>query len=158
MTLARSSIAALGLTVTPPLGWEATIYRRTPSVGEETYPILHASTIPMPADRGDYGGGLVERLGAHDLFVALLEFGPQAARSPLFTGLRGVPGLTPDAYRPRQLQRTIRGQAGVQRFFTVSGRAFCLYSVIGGFTNRVALTARANEILGSLRVAESQQP
>jgi len=153
---ARSSIAALGLTVTPPQGWEATIYRRAPSEGEDTFPILHASTIPMPGERGDYGGGLVEQLGAHDLFLALLEFGPEAARRPLFAGLHGVPGLTPDSYRPRQLQRTIRGQAGVQKFFTASGRAFCLYSVIGAYANRVALTARANEILGSIRVAEGQ--
>jgi hypothetical protein len=63
-----------------------------------------------------------------------------------------VPGLTPDAYRPQQLQRTIQGQAGVQRFFTSAGRSFCLYSVIGTLTNRVALTARANQILGSVRV------
>ena len=66
--------------------------------------------------------------------------------------VHAVPGLTPDAYRPRQLQRTILGQAGVQRFFTTGGRAFCLYSVIGALTNRVVLTARANEVLGSLRV------
>ena len=113
---------------------------------------MHAATIPLPANRGDYGSGVVERLGPHDVFVSVLEFGTQAANTALFSGLRGVPGLTPDAYRPRQLQRTIRGQAGVQRFFTTAGRAFCLYSVIGGYANRVALTARANEILGSIRV------
>jgi hypothetical protein len=148
----------MGLTITPPQGWEAAIYRRAAATGEETFPVLHASTIPMPGGRGDYGGGLVELLGPHDVFVALLEFGPRAARTALFAGLHGVPGLTPDAYRPYQLQRTIRGQAGVQRFFTASGRAFCLYSVIGGFANRAALTARANEVLGSIRVAESLHP
>jgi hypothetical protein len=55
-------------------------------------------------------------------------------------------------YRPRQLQRTIVGQAGVQRFFTVQGRAFCVYSVIGAVANRVALTDRANQVIGSFRV------
>jgi hypothetical protein len=142
----------MGLAVTPPVGWEAAIYRRPPVGGEQTYPILHAATVAMPAGRGDYGGGLVELLGPDDLFVSVLEFGPEAASSPLFAALRGVPGLTPDAYRPRQLQRTILGQAGVQRFFTAGGRGFCLYSVIGALANRVPLTARANEILGTIRV------
>jgi len=152
MTATRTRIAALGLAVTPPSGWEAAIYRRPPEPGTQTYPVLHAATVALPAGRGDYGSGLVELLGPDDLFVALLEFGPEAAKSPLFSALAAVPGLTPDVYRPRQLQRTIQGQAGVQRFFTTAGRAFCLYSVIGALANRVALTARANQIVGSIRI------
>jgi hypothetical protein len=144
----------MGLAVTPPPGWEAAIYRRPADPGSQTFPVLHAATIALPAGRGDYGSGLVELLGPDDLFVALLEFGPVAAESRLFGGLSGLPGITPEMYRPRQLQRTILGQAGVQRFFTSVGRAFCLYSVIGALTNRLALTARANELLGSIRVAE----
>lgn len=145
-------IAASGLSLAPPSGWEATIYRRPAAKGEYTYPVVHAATVPLPPDRADYGGGLVETLGPQDLFVSFLEFGPEAAGSPLFRQLQAVPGLTPDMYRPRQLQRTIVGQAGVQRFFTVAGRAFCLYSVIGSVAHRVALTARANEVIGSFQV------
>jgi hypothetical protein len=146
----------MGLAVEPPPGWEATIYRRPAAGGELTYPILHAATVPIPLQRGDYGAGLVELLGPQDVFVALLDFGPAAAGSALFQTLGAIPGLTPDVYRPRQLQRTIAGQAGVQRFFSVSGRAFCLYSVIGSVANQVALTARANQLIGSLRVASGQ--
>jgi hypothetical protein len=154
VTATRVAIAAMGLAVTPPPGWEAAIYRRPAVPGEQTYPVLHAATVALPAGRGDYGSGLVELLGRDDVFVSVLEFGPEAASTPLFSALRAVPGLTPDAYRPRQLQRTILGQAGVQRFFTTAGRAFCLYSVIGALANRVMLTARANEVLGTLRVGE----
>jgi hypothetical protein len=142
----------MGLTLDPPSGWEATIYRRSPGPGEVTHPVVHAATVPIPPQRGDYGAGLVERLGADDVFVAVLEFGPDAARTPLFSSLRAVPGLTPDSFRPRQLQRTIRGQAGVQRFFTVAGRAFCLYAVVGSMVNRVPLAAQANMLVSSLRV------
>jgi hypothetical protein len=145
-------ISSAGLSIEPPPGWEAAIFRRPPAAGEVTYPVVHAATVPLPHERGDYGGGLVETLGPADVFVGLLEFGAEAASSPLFTGLRGVPGLTPDVFRPQQLQRTIRGQAGVQRFFTVAGRAFCLYSVIGSMAGRVPLTARANQLVGTLRV------
>jgi hypothetical protein len=152
VTIVRVPISAMGLAVTPPAGWEAAIYRRPPSGGEQTYPVVHAATVPLPSSRGDYGGGLVELLGPDDVFVGVLEFGPEAATSPLFSTLTAVPGLTPDVYRPRQLQRTIRGQAGVQRFFTTGGRAFCLYSVIGSLANRMPLCARANQILGTIRV------
>lgn len=145
-------ISASGLSVTPPPGWEAAIYQRRPLDGEVTFPIIHAATVPLPPGRGDYGGGLVETLAPDDVFVSLLEFGPDAARTELFNRIQGVPGLTPDSFRPRQLQRTIRGQAGVQRFFTVAGRAFCLYSVIGSFPLRVTLAARANQLIGSLHV------
>jgi hypothetical protein len=158
MTAPRKTVAAQGMAVIPPSGWEVAIYRRPPGYGEDTFPVLHAATIALPSERGDYGSGVVELLGPHDVFVSLLEFGPTAVGSRLFSTLQGVPGLTPDAYRPNQLQRTIQGQAGVQRFFTTSRRAFCLYSVIGGFTNRVALTGRANAILATIRLAETAVP
>lgn len=145
-------IASAGLSLAPPIGWEASIYRRPALPGEATYPVVHAATVPLAPGRGDYGGGLVETLGEQDVFVSFLEFGPEAANAPLFNRLQGVPGLTPDLYRPRQLQRTIQGQAGVQRFFTAAGRAFCLYSVIGSVANRVVLTDRANQLIGSFRV------
>lgn len=154
MTASRR-MAAMGITVTPPSGWEATIFRRAPGPGERTYPVVHAATVPIPADRGDYGSGLVELLGPNDVFVSFLEFGSDAAATPLFGALTAVPGLTPDAYRPRALQRTIRGQGGVQRFFSVSGRAFCLYSVIGSIANRVPLTGRANQLIGSFHIDSS---
>ena len=154
--MATRQLHSAGLTIAPPSGWEATIYRRPAGPGETSYPIVHAATVPLPPGRGDYGGGLVEHLGSEDVFVSFLEFGPEAAGSALFGTLPAVPGLTPDSYRPRQLQRAILGQAGVQRFFTVAGRAFCLYSVIGSMANRVQLTDRANQVIGSFRVAPAQ--
>lgn len=145
-------IEAMGLQLAPPAGWEATIYRRAPAAGERTFPIVHAATVPIPPERGDYGGGVVETLGPSDVFVSLLEFGPEAVGATLFRPAAAIPGLTPDAFRPRQLQRVIRGQAGAQRFVTVQGRAFCLYAVIGSMLNRVPLTTRANQLIGSLSV------
>jgi hypothetical protein len=147
------TVASMGITVAPPAGWEAIIYQRPPDPGEVTYPIMHAATIPIPVVRGDYGGGLVEMLGPSDVFIGLLEFGPAAAGTALYQTLNAIPGLTPNVFSPRQLQRFIAGQAGVQRFFSVSGRAFCMYAVIGSVVNQVALTARANQLIGTLRVS-----
>lgn len=146
-----SRISAQGLAAGPPRGWEATIYRHPPAPGEQTFAVLHAATVPLPAQRGDYGSGVVESLGPDDVFVALLDFGPGAAGAPLFAA-QGLPGLTPGMYGPKQLQRILRGQAGVQRFFTAQGRGFCLYSVIGAYANRMPLCARANQMIGSITI------
>ena len=156
-SLPSRALNALGLSVTPPAGWEATIYRRAAQPGAATFPVMHACTTRLPAVRGDYGSGVVELLGPEDVFVALLDFGPAAADTALFKTLNAVPGLTPDAYHPNQLQRTIRGQAGVQRFFNTRGRGFCLYSVIGSMVYRVPLTDRANQLIGSLHI-DTQGP
>jgi hypothetical protein len=117
-----------------------------------TFPILHAATVPLTPVRGDYGGGLVELLGPGDVFVGLLEFGPDASGSRLFPAFSGLPSLTPGAFRPNQLQRIIPNQAGVQRFFSIHGRAFCLYAVVGLFANRGPLSYRANQLIGSLEI------
>lgn len=145
-------ISASGLAITPPPGWEAAITTRPALAGEATWPVLHAATVPLPAGRGDYGSGLVETLGPTDVFVALLDFGPTNAGTALFAAT-SLPALTPDVYRPKALQRVVAGQAGVQRFCTVEGRALCLYSVIGSYAQRPALCARANAVLATLEVA-----
>ena len=145
-------LSSSGLTITAPTGWDATIYTRPPITGEQTYPVVHAATVPLAAGRGDYGGGLVETLGADDVFVAMVEFGPREVGTALFSNLRTVPTLTPGAFKPDQLQRRIQGQGGVQRFFTVAGRAFCLYTVLGAYANRIPLTAKANMLIGSFAV------
>lgn len=145
-------LTSAGLSISPPSGWEAAIYTRPALPGQRTYPVIHAATVPLPPVRGDFGGGLVETLGADDVFVGVLEFGPDAVGTALFSTVKGIPGLTPSGFHPKALQRIIAGQAGVQRYFTASGRAFCLYSVIGSFANRIPLTSRANQVIGSLQV------
>ena len=47
----------------------------------------------------------------------------------------------------------IPGMAGTQRFFSVSGRAFCLYAVIGSASRRPVLVSRLNDALSTLRIS-----
>jgi hypothetical protein len=153
--MSQVRIASYGLAVTPPAGWEARIYKRDANTpGTRTLPVLHAATVPLPAERGDYGSGVVETLGGQDVFVALLDFGTEAAGTALFAAT-GIPGLTPDMYQPHALQRVLAGQAGVQRFFTHNGHGYCLYSVVGSFANRGPLCYQANQIIGSLEVGNA---
>jgi hypothetical protein len=61
--------------------------------------------------------------------------------------------LTAGDFNPATMLRRIPGQAGVQRFFSNGGRAFCLYAVIGSRADAKALAARASALLGTLNLA-----
>lgn len=150
-------LAAHGLRADLPAGWEGTIRGptrddrwRALSRGEATYPSLHAATFPLPADAGDFGGGVVELMSTRDVFVALLEYGEDSLGTPLFAR-RGLPRrLRASELTPRTLHRTIAGHAGVQVFATEAQRAFCLYVVVGDARRRGPLVAAVNQVLGSL--------
>jgi len=149
------------LVVDPPTGWDAEIYRRAPeapgplapsSVDETPMPILHAANFALPAERGDYGGGAVETMGAGGVFVSLLEHGPEDVGTALFRG-RGIPWpLTAADFSPETMQRTIAGKAGCQKFFEFQGRAFCLYVVVGSFRSRALLVREINKVLATIEI------
>jgi hypothetical protein len=144
---------AYGLSVAPPKGWDVRIARRLPGPhGERSRPVLHACTKPLPEDRGDYGSGAVDLLGSEDVFVSLLEFGPESVGTPLFAR-QGRPDPLPLAsFSPTRLQRTLPGQSGLQIFFTDNDRAFCLYVVLGAHSQRVRLVPRADALVRTLGV------
>jgi hypothetical protein len=142
-----------GIGVEVPSGFECRIRQGRPSQGVgDSFPVLHAATVPLPADRADYGGGVVEKLTDSDVFISLVEFGPEAVGSNLYPVVDEIPSVSQEMFHPFQLQRRIRGQAGTQVFFTYQGRAFCLYVVLGSFGRRVALTGRATEIIRRLSI------
>jgi hypothetical protein len=163
-------IQAHGLAVSTPSGWEGRIYRRpaagevqgtstdgpvagaaAPS-GEQVHPVVHVATIPLAADVADFASDAVDGLGPADAIVVLKEFDPSETRFVLF-GARGMPrALDPDWFDPSSLQRTLPGQAGLQRFFQDGGRAFCLYVVLGAFARRNDVVPRVNEVLATIQI------
>ncbi len=152
-------LSAYGLSATMPPGWEGAISQERDDASAElarlggvVRPVAHLATFPLPADRGDFGSGAVEHMRARDAFVALLEYGGEAADTPLFAR-RGMPRrLDPRRFHPRSLQRSIPGQAGLQEFFTDSGRPFCLYVVIGDADDAHLQAARIREVLAAVRI------
>jgi hypothetical protein len=142
-----SVVAAYGLSIDVPPGWDARVYRRPATPPESTHPVLHAGNFPLPGDRGDYGSGAVERMGAGNVFLALLEFHPSATDSALFSRSGRPSTLDPSAFSPGSLQRSLPGQAGTQAFFSDHGRAFCLYVVLGSWTDRARLVPPATDAL-----------
>jgi hypothetical protein len=148
-----TTVARFGLSIAVPSGWEAAIYRRPQDDdGSAPHPVLHAGSFPLPAGRGDYGSGAVDAMGADDVLIALLEFAPASRDTTLFTP-DGVPrALAPQQFSRTTLQRAIPGHAGTQSFCRESGRAFCLYVVLGSWQRVNELVRRVNAVLPAIRI------
>ncbi|MCU1370057.1 MAG: hypothetical protein JWO77_1251 [Ilumatobacteraceae bacterium] len=157
-----------GIETDLPAGWEGRIGLRTqPSAdarapgevsaigdaGERPNPVVHLANFALPEQRGDFGSGAVDLMGADDVLVVLFEYGPECAGTPLFKRT-GIPtDLTPNMFSSSALQRTISGQAGCQIFFTENGRAFCSYTVLGRQSNALRVVPQANAALSRTRIA-----
>ena len=114
-------------------------------------PVLHLADIALPEGRGDYGSGAVQRLGPANVFAALVEFGSESVGTAMFSG-RGWPRLRARDLHAQAMQRPIDRMAGVQQFFVVEGRAFCLYCVVGSSVRRGVLVDRLNAALAGVRI------
>jgi hypothetical protein len=125
----------------------------TPPDGDVMLPILHACTRDLPADRGDFGSGVVDVLGSEDVFISLVEYGPEVADQGLFAA-QGVPRLAPSQFGPERLQRPLPGRSASQHFFSVGGRAFCLFTVIGSHARRMATVPRAAQVVRGFGVTD----
>lgn len=148
-------LRGMGISVDTPGGWDARIYRREPAVAvarARTHGVLHAANFALPVERGDFGSGAVEAMGAEDVLVTLVDHGPESAGTPLFAR-EGMPSaLELEAFTRDRLQRPLPGQGGAQFFFTTEGRGYCLYVVLGSLANRGRLVAQVNEVLGRIRI------
>jgi hypothetical protein len=139
-----------GLRLSLPPGWDGHVYRRpvlAPDVGRA---IVHAGNFPLPPERGDFGSGAVEVMGARHTLLVLFEQNPASAGSALYN--TPYSPLRPGDFSPNGLQKMIDGQAGAQRFFRVGRRAFTLYAVAGSYANRAAAAQSVNAALATLGV------
>jgi len=145
-------LAAHGVAVGLPAGWEGRIQRRQATAAEQTtHAVVHLANFALPEQRDDFGGGVTTRMRAADVFVVLFEYGPESVGKPLFAA-RGIPRVTADMFGSKRLQRPLPGQLGCQRFFTAGGRPFCLYVVAGSRAYLPRLVAGVNLVLSDLDV------
>jgi hypothetical protein len=141
-----------GVAVDLPPGWEARARTQPPSEpGARGNLLLHAATVPLPPQRGDFGSGVVELLGPDDVFVSLFEYDGQDAGRALFAA-GGLPVPRPSDFSTAVLQRTQLGHSGAQWFFTVEGRPFCLHAVLGSHGRRAPGAARVAGLLARTSV------
>lgn len=160
-------LSAYGISTDLLAGFEGRISKRTePAVaasgapaarakgtfGEVPNPVVHLANFALPEQRGDFGSGAVDLMGAGHLFLCLFEYGPASVGQPLFAR-QGIPtNLAAQQFSANGLQRAVPGQAGTQSWFTESGRAFCLYVVLGRRQDAPSLAPVANRALIATRI------
>jgi hypothetical protein len=122
-------LAAYGISLELPRGWDGRIYRRTGAS-----PTLHAANFHLPEDDADFGSGATARMPPGGIFIALKEYaaGPHLRPGVGLYASRALPlPLQRRYFHARALQVQRPGQAGFQHFFTATGRRpFCLYAVL----------------------------
>ena len=145
-------LAAHGLALGLPAGWEGRIHRRPVTVASEhTRAVVHLANFALPERRDDFGGGVTPGMRSPDVFVALFEYGPESLGAPLFAS-KGVPRVSAGMFNSKRLQRPLPGQVGCQHFFTANGRPFCLYVVAGSRAHLPRIVADDNAVLADLDV------
>lgn len=165
-----ATVSGHGITVDGPTGWDVAIYRREPDPAVlapqaavdggplvdhrvEYRPVVHLSSVPLPAVRGDFGGGVVNGLGPSDVFIVIFDHGPDAADSALF-GRSGLPWpLALEDFDASQLRTMYANQVGCQRFFSAGGTAYMLYVVLGSDRMRRVLVPSVNRALAQVRLS-----
>jgi hypothetical protein len=139
-----SRLVAYGVSLEPPVGWEARAF----SHGE---PTVHVASFPLPRTDGEFGSRSTARMPADGLFLSLTEYlvQPHELRDGIFAA-QPPRRLRTEELSERTLLRPLPGQRGVQRFFSTEGRAFCLYLVCG--RDGGGRLATVNRMLASLQV------
>jgi hypothetical protein len=151
-------LAAEGLAVEVPPGWDIRIFRRSAQGPETTHAVLHLANFALPTDAADYGDGAVQLMGAGHVLICLVEFHPSSTASALFSSVGFPIPLSPDDVSRSTLQRAVAGQGGVQRFFSVAGRAWSLYVVLGAIDRRRQLIPLANSVVSKIDVSPLPVP
>ena len=146
------SIRAHGISMGLSPGVEGRIIRRTAPPGARAFPVVQAASFPIPPHTGDFGTGAVEAMGPGDVFLTLVEVGPEHATTALYRHPRLPRALLPGEFSPTRMKRPLPGRCGGQWFFTESGRPFNLYVVLGSFAARRRLIPVANQILRAITV------
>jgi hypothetical protein len=171
-----AELSGHGFAVRVPAGWEAEIYRRAPdasldlasldptsrdaaalgaadSDGLHYPPIVHLTTIALPPERGDFGGGALGALTSRDVFISLFEYERRDAANALFAHDGPPWPLAADDFDPSALRVALPGQTGCQRFFRHRGRAFALYVVLGSHSLRALTVTAVNDALAAIDIA-----
>lgn len=150
-------IRAEGISVELPQNWEGTIFRRALEsasallAAEQFPPVTHLGNFALPPLRGDFGSGAVDVMRADNIFVAIVEYGPECAGTALFKE-PSLPRFTPASFNPSGLQRIIPGQSGTQAWCTIEGRAFGVYAVLGAHSRASTLVPQVNRVLAATTI------
>jgi hypothetical protein len=118
-----------GLAVRIATGWEARMWLPDLPPPAINRPVVRLANFALPFSRDTYADDVADTLEPGGVVASLVEFEPGLAGHGLYAS-EGVPTFGARDLDPRVVQVQGDGRVGVQRFFSVEGRAFSLY-VIG---------------------------
>ncbi len=123
-----TELRAHGISLAIHRGWEARVWVPDLPPPAENHPVVRLANFALPSSRNTYAEDVADGLRPGQVVASLAEFSPALADRGLYEP-QGVPRVHVGDLDPRAVQRQGHGRAGVQRFFSVEGRAFSLYVV-----------------------------
>ncbi|MGI9659103.1 MAG: hypothetical protein ACR2OD_09355 [Gaiellaceae bacterium] len=113
---------------------------------------LHVANYAIPARDGEFGPRATRTMPAGGVFLALTEYRAGLANKGLYRKRRVPTRLAPGDFSPNSVLNARRDQLGLQKFFSASGRPFCLYTVVRARKGRARLVAHVNAVLKTLEI------
>jgi hypothetical protein len=144
-------LAGHGVAVEVYPGWEARVWRPEVAVPAVPGAVLRLANFPLPVTKNTYAAEVADDLRPGDVLVSLVELDPSLADRGLYAA-QGVPSVRVDDLDPRALQAAGPGRLGVQRFFSLRGKAFSLYVMAREGTGLEHALRAMNASLRSLTV------
>jgi hypothetical protein len=123
LTLARH-----GLTLRVPRGWEARMWVPDLPPPAINLPVVRLANFPLALTRDTYAEDSAHELRPAQVVASLVEFEPALADVGLYAP-QGFPALDVEDMSPKAVQLRRADRLGLQRFFSVDGRAFSLYVI-----------------------------
>jgi hypothetical protein len=141
-----------GIKIDLPRGWSGRIFKRPGPIAT-----LHAGSFTLAFGDGEFGDASTALMPDGASFLALTEYRPGAGLEPgagLFAPSRVPRRLDPARFSASGLAHPRPGQSGMQHFFTLARRPFCLYVVIaGGRATRRRQLDMVDHVLATLHIS-----
>lgn len=148
-------ISGFGIQIDLPDSWDAHLWKwpeADADVPGSSMLVLHAGNYTLTYPDADFGDASLRSIRPGNVFFALKEYMPAAVGTPLFDNPLTIP-VQAKELRPENGRFRLPGCGGVQRFFTTSNRAFCLY-VVASMPPLAGVLRDANAALQTLVVQD----
>jgi len=146
-------VGAYGISLDLGPAWEARFFKQPDPGDGSCMPIGHIGNFAIPVDSSNFAGRVIEGLDDSKALIAVVEYGPEVAGTPLFTSGRWPPRLEITDLNPSAFDGPHSpGLAGNQNFVTVHGRAFCIYIVMPFSGQAAPLLNEVNEVMETLSI------
>jgi hypothetical protein len=143
-------LAAHGLEVSLPSGWDGRIYH----ADEGGVTVLHAASFQLAPveDDGDFALLSARAIPPGGSLAVLLDYGPEMSGEGLYAPTSVSLPIEPEQVWKSTLVESRPEQAAFQRFFSRPSRALTLYLTVSTAPDIDTSVADANEVLSTIKI------